>query len=576
MKLTRLIWLVTIMVMCLPRQGSFAVDDPQVAQTVEQLLQEMSLAQKVGQLFMVGLYGTEQTEDAQAFITHYQPGAVVLFEYNVGTVASITQLVNDWQYTILEAGAIPLLVAVDQEGGRINTLEDAPFTQFPAPMLLTATRNHNLTFEVGRATALELSAIGVHMNLAPIGDLETNRRNAVMFRRSFGSDPQIVSPTLVAYIQGLQSTGVMATLKHFPGHGDTSADSHVELPIITKSMEELRQSELQPFMAGIDADVAAIMVGHLWLTELDPNDDIPSSLSQSVVGGMLRNELGFDGLIMTDALDMDAVDTRYTLSEATLLAIQAGVDIITVGPHVGTKTIATAMDDLVRSVEQGDVSIQRIDESVRRILSAKVRYGVMDWQPHTPEQAQSLLEQSHGQSLLKPLFDEGTTVVYDDYNLLDKAQDPQSRVLLIYPFERLESVRFCQEHRASTWIIGHSVPPTASQLEEIARVSPIADVIIAFTQNALLMADQAILPNTLPNEKTIVVAYWSPYDLDAFERRPGAYLTSYTPDRVAFDSICGIIFGVYPARGQLPIHLGSDLLAGSGVIRLGGIENMLQ
>ena len=406
MKLTRLIWLVTIMVMCLPRQGSFAVDDPQVAQTVEQLLQEMSLAQKVGQLFMVGLYGTEQTEDAQAFITHYQPGAVVLFEYNVGTVASITQLVNDWQYTILEAGAIPLLVAVDQEGGRINTLEDAPFTQFPAPMLLTATRNHNLTFEVGRATALELSAVGVHMNLAPIGDLETNRRNAVMFRRSFGSDPQIVSPTLVAYIQGLQSTGVMATLKHFPGHGDTSADSHVELPIITKSMEELRQSELQPFMAGIDADVAAIMVGHLWLTELDPNDDIPSSLSQSVVGGMLRNELGFDGLIMTDALDMDAVDTRYTLSEATLLAIQAGVDIITVGPHVGTKTIATAMDDLVRSVEQGDVSIQRIDESVRRILSAKVRYGVMDWQPHTPEQAQSLLEQSHGQSLLKPLFDE--------------------------------------------------------------------------------------------------------------------------------------------------------------------------
>ncbi|MFZ4826298.1 MAG: glycoside hydrolase family 3 protein [Phototrophicaceae bacterium] len=566
--------LLAILIGLLGGRSSFALEDESAL--VESLIQEMTLAQKVGQLFMVGLYGTEMTEDARDFITRYQPGSVVLFEYNVGTVASITQLVNDWQRTILSVGEVPLLVAVDQEGGRINTLEESPFTQFPAPMLLTATRNHNLTFEVGRATALELSAVGVHMNLAPIADLETNRRNSVMFRRSFGSDPQIVAPTLSAYIQGLQSEGVMATLKHFPGHGDTSADSHVELPIITKNMDALRQTELQPFMAGIDADVGAIMMGHLWLTELDPTDDVPASLSQAVVGGVLRNELGFDGLVMTDALDMDAIDTRYTLSEATLLAIQAGVDIITVGPHVGTKTIATAIEDLARSVEQGEVSVQRIDESVRRILSAKVRYGVMDWQAHTPEHAQALLEQSPGGALLKPLFDEGTTIVYDDYNLLNQAQDPQSQVLLIYPFERLESVRYCQAHRPSTWIVGHSIPPSATQLEEIARVSPMADVIITFTQNALLMPDQAILPNTLPNEKTIVVAYWSPYDLDAFERRPGAYLTSYTPDHIAFDSICGIIFGAYPARGQLPIHLGSDLLAGTGVIRLGGMQNMLQ
>ena len=572
MKPVHLIWVVILL--GLFGQTSLALDD-ELAR-VESILQEMTLAQKVGQLFMVGLYGTEMTEDARDFITRYQPGLVVLFKYNVGTVASITQLVNDWQRTILTVGEIPLMVAVDQEGGRINTLEEPPFTQFPAPMLLTATRNHNLTFEVGRATAFELSAVGIHMNLAPIADLETNRRNSVLFRRSFGSDAQIVSPTLSAYIQGLQSEGVMATLKHFPGHGDTSADSHVELPVITKSLDELRQSELQPFMAGIQADVGAIMVGHLWLTELDPANDVPASLSQAVVGRVLRDEVGFDGLVMTDALDMDAVDTRYTLSEASLLAIQAGVDIITVGPHVGTQTIATAIDDLVGSVERGDVSIQRIDESVRRILFAKVRYGVMDWQPRTPEQAQELLEQSSGGTLLKPLFDEGTTVVYDDYNLLNQAQDPQSKVLLIYPFERLESVRYCQEYRPSTWIVGHSVPPTASQLEEIARVAPLADVIITFTQNALLMPDQAILPNTLPNEKTIVVAYWSPYDLDAFERRPGAYLTSYSPDRIAFDSICGIIFGAYPSRGQLPIHLGRDLLAGTGVIRLGGIQNMLQ
>ncbi|MEO0565863.1 MAG: glycoside hydrolase family 3 protein, partial [Chloroflexota bacterium] len=337
-----------------------------------EILADMTLKQKVGQMFMVGLFGPNITVDGAAFLETYQPGGIVFFKYNVTegpTAASAaTTLINDWQATITATGGLPMLVAIDQEGGRINTFEEAPFTQFPVPALVTATGNHNLAYRVGAAQSIELRAVGIHMNLAPVADLETNPDNPVIFRRAYGSDPQIVSPTISATVQGMQDNGVIATLKHFPGHGDTSEDSHLELPVLPYDRRAINELELIPFRAGIGAGAEAVMMGHLALPEIEPIPDLPASLSHRIVTGILREELGFDGIIMTDAMDMDAIDTTYSLTEASIMAIEAGNDLLATGPHVGTMNLGEAIDGVVAAVESGRLSEARIDASVRRLV----------------------------------------------------------------------------------------------------------------------------------------------------------------------------------------------------------------
>jgi beta-N-acetylhexosaminidase len=300
-------------------------------------------------MFMVSLYGAELTEVGRDFLQHWQPGAIALFGNNAGSPEAITTLTNAYQQTITEAGGLPLLLAVDQEGGVIAHLTEG-FTTFPAPLLLTATGDPELAHAAGQAMGEELTAVGINMNLAPVADLETNPNNPIIQRRSFGSDPQLTAPIIVAFADGLQDGGVLATLKHFPGHGDTSADSHTTLPVVNHNRERLDTVELVPFQAGIEAGVEAVMVAHIWYPALEPQENLPSTLSHNVITGLLREELGFDGLIMTDALAMDAIDTSYSLEDASVLAVQAGVDLLSFGTNAGLQTQGQAIQAVVDAV----------------------------------------------------------------------------------------------------------------------------------------------------------------------------------------------------------------------------------
>lgn len=529
---------------------------------VDAHLASMTLEQKVGQLFMVGLYGSNITEIGQQFLTTYQPGGVVVFAYNAGSPESITRLTNDWQHTITTAGAPPLLIAVDQEGGRINTLEEPPFTQFPVPALITAAANHNLAYQAGVAQSQELLAVGIHMNLAPVADLETNPNNPVIFRRSFGSDPLVVAPTLSAVIQGMQDAGVMATLKHFPGHGDTSSDSHVELPVIPYNREALDALELIPFQAGINAGVEAVMIGHLYLPEIEPLPNLPASLSATVIRDILRNDMGFEGIIMTDALDMDPIDTVYPLPLASVMAIQAGVDMLAMGPHIGMTAMEASITAIVDAVNNGDLTESRIDASVRRILSAKARYGLLNWKPLDPETASERVAEANGATVVNSLFEAGVTLVYDQESVLPLPRS--ERVGLVYPYHRPDVMRACLAENPNLKLTGFSNYPTPSEIQAAAQFAYDVDTLIVFTQNADRKPEQVALVNALPAERTVVVAYWSPYDLNAFNRRPAAYLTTYTPLESGFVTACRVLFGQAQARGRLPINLSSDLLAASG------------
>jgi len=522
----------------------------------------MTLQQKVGQMFMVGLYGPNITAEGRAFLQAYQPGAVALFGYNVSSAEGITRLINDWQATITGAGGVPLLVAIDQEGGRINTLEDEPFTQFPVPALVTATGNHNLAYQVGAAQSQQLRALGVHMNLAPVADLETNPDNPVIFRRSYGSDPAIVAPTIAATVQGMQDHGVLATLKHFPGHGDTNEDSHLELPVLPYDLAAIEALELIPFEAGINAGAGAVMIGHLWLPELDPTPNLPASLSEVVVRGLLRQQMGYEGIIMTDALDMDAIDTRYTISQASVMAIAAGNDLLALGPHAGMQTTRDAIDAVVAAVQDGRIPETQIDASVTRILRAKHRYGVIDWRPLDPATTVSRVQAVDADTVLNDLYRAGVTLVYDSEQRLPLPRSEQ--VALVYPFHRQIVREACQQANPDVVLSGYSNFPQAAEIEQAARVAAGVEHVIVFTQNAIDKPAQAALVNALPPEKTVVVAYWSPYDINAFARPPAAYLTTYSPGDTGLTVACDILFGALPARGKLPMNISEYILAASG------------
>ncbi|MFN8562084.1 MAG: glycoside hydrolase family 3 protein [Anaerolineae bacterium] len=333
---------------------------------VETLIASMTLEHKVAQMFMVTLHGSILTEDGAAHLRQWQPGAVVLFDDNAGDPPSITRLTNAFQSTITEAGGVPMLIAVDQEGGVVTRLTNG-FTMFPAPVLIDAAGD-DMAYQVGQAVAQELSAVGINMNLAPVADLETYRDNPIIFRRSWGSDPNMTGDAIAAFIRGSESLNVLATAKHFPGHGETRQDSHGELPTVDLPLDRLETVEFVPFEKAIAAG-AAVMVGHLDMPALDPTPNMPASLSHNVITGILRDQMGYDGVVMTDALDMNAVDLNYNFYDAIVMSINAGADVLAMGPSIGQPVFEAAMQRVVDEVRAGNISEDRIDESVRRILN---------------------------------------------------------------------------------------------------------------------------------------------------------------------------------------------------------------
>jgi beta-N-acetylhexosaminidase len=515
-------------------------------QSVEARLVTMTLEQKVAQMFMVSFYGTHLTEIERDFLADVQPGAVVLFGKNIESPEQVSRLTNDYQKTILDGGEIPLFIAVDQEGGRIQHLQDG-FTRFPLPSLWTATQNTELAYQVGEAMATEMRAVGVNMNLAPVADLNTNIDNPIIGRRSFGSDVELVTPILTHFIQGLQDNGVMATVKHFPGHGDTSSDSHIELPIIEHSRERLNAVEFRPFVSAIEAGVDVTMVSHIWFTTLD-NEQIPASLSHNIVTRLLRDEMHYDGIIMTDALDMDAIDTVYTAGGSAIQAILAGNDLIAIGAHVGTQTIKMAIADVVAAVQDGRITESQIDASVMRILTAKEKYGVFKWRPLDPMLVDERLNLEAHDALVTQLIEQGVTVVGG----ANDAIPLQGNVAIIYPATRPTIATECSGIDGDVKYTGVSDSPSDEEISWAISASQTADTVIVFTQNAIGNPRQQTLVEALPQYETIVVALWDIRDMLVFPDVTG-YVLGYSPMLRTTVVICDILVGRLSAQGTLPI-----------------------
>ncbi len=341
----------------------------------ELILKDMSLDRKIGQLIIVAMPGNSIGVDSKKIIEAYKPGGVIFFGFNVGKKNQIRRFVADLQdYSMIKSGT-PLLVTIDQEGGRVHRIEDG-VTRFPGAMSAGVADDASLVYNMARITGMELKLLGINMNLAPDLDVNNNPDNPVINTRSFGSDVDVVSKMGIEYIKGLQDAGCAAVGKHFPGHGDTNRDSHYTLPVINYDLERLKKVEFVPFIKSLKSDVSSIMTAHVSYPEILGNRD-SATISKKFLTEILRNELGFKGVILTDAIEMDAISKRMDMGDASVKSIEAGADIILItsyGDNIGliVKSIKTA-------VANGKISIARIDESVKRILDLKLKYKIMDY-----------------------------------------------------------------------------------------------------------------------------------------------------------------------------------------------------
>ncbi len=361
--------------------------DVVIRSRAEKVLAEMTLEEKVGQMFIVppeaidpdyaqytyeGVKKTGGTvvmnDTFRKNLKHYAPGGILLFSPNIATPEQTTQLIADMQ----KESGIPLFVAVDEEGGAVARISGKK--SFGIPDLPTASHvgDENEAFVRGQYIGTYLKEYGFNCDFAPVADLNTNPSNRVIGSRAFGKDPEKVGNLVASEIKGFQQTGIITATKHFPGHGDTRGDTHNSAVYVTKNWQELLECEIIPFKKAMEAGTDMIMVAHISAEEVT-HDGVPASLSRTMITGKLRNELGFNGVVVTDSMEMGAIYENYTSAEAAIMTIEAGADIVLMPPDY-----ILAYDGLLEAVRSGRIQEARIDESVLRILELKDKYGLLE------------------------------------------------------------------------------------------------------------------------------------------------------------------------------------------------------
>ena len=348
---------------------------PKPQKTVEEILQGMTLEEKVGQLFVVrpeklGGSATQCDSGDKNGISKYHVGGVCMFGQNIQSPSQIKSFINGLQ----SASEIPLFIAVDEEGGRVARIANcAGFAvqKFASMLSVGNTGDTSQAYNVGETIGEYLKTYGFNVDLAPVADVNTNPQNVVIGDRAFGSDPSRVSQMVASAVKGFHSKGMICCLKHFPGHGDTTEDTHKQSVTVYKTWEQLKGCEMLPFAGGINAGADMVMTAHINLPNVT-SDGLPASLSYEIITGKLRGEMGFSGVVITDSLEMEALRKQYGDAKSTVMAVKAGADIVLMPNDLGT-----AYNAVLNAVKSGEITQERLDESVRRILNLKRKYGII-------------------------------------------------------------------------------------------------------------------------------------------------------------------------------------------------------
>ena len=355
------------------RSSIFMNKNPERLDEITEQLHEMTIEEKIGQLFIGGIDGSELSKQSAKLIKQQHLGGVILFSDNMEEPTQTLQLIND----LKEANSnndIPLFISVDQEGGRVTRLPGLRPVKSAGEIGKT---DAAYAYDHGELLAKQLKAFGFQLNFAPVLDINSNPQNKVIGDRAFGNKASFVGDIGTSVMKGMQEEQVIAAVKHFPGHGDTLEDSHEELPVLDKSKAELMANELIPFQQAIDEGADTVLMGHILVKGL--NEKMPASLSAEAVE-LLRNDLGFNGVVITDDLTMGAIADHYNMGDASLKALQAGVDIIMIA-H-GSEMLQEGIDGVIKALEAGQLTEDQVDEHVRRILILKRKYNLHDDRIH--------------------------------------------------------------------------------------------------------------------------------------------------------------------------------------------------
>lgn len=516
-------------------------------------LSKMTIEEKIGQLIMFGFQGTKVTDHARTMIETHKVGNVILFAQNCASPAQMFQMNQDLQKLAKTHLDIPMFISIDQEGGMVTRIFHGA-TFFPGAMTISATGQKEHAYQMGKIMGLELNALGVNMNLAPVLDVNNNPKNPVIGVRSYSDDPEVVSVFGIEFMKGLQEH-VIATAKHFPGHGDTHVDSHLALPKVDYPIERLQTVELVPFKRAIHAGIEAIMSSHIDFPAFTENG-LPTTLSKKCLTGFLREELGFQGLIVTDGMEMKAIQDHYGTVEASLMAILAGANQVCIC-HSEVYQLE-AVKRLKDAVLSGELPMEILDERVARVLSYKSKWLNVDLN-QTYQAVEPIIKDPNAKALSYKIVEKALTLVKG------KAiqTDPNALFIGVLPkatsgaddtdglYNVLDFIQKAFPKMTTTML---PLSPTKDDIHDVLRRATEKKQVIMCTYNGNIFKEQIELMDQLSaiNIDFHVIAMRNPYDLYyAKDIKNYVCLYEYTPNSIQV--LLSYLKGQVVPEGRIPV-----------------------
>lgn len=536
------------------KPNNLTAEDEKKAQAwVSKTYSSLSQDEKLGQLFIVALYvnrGEEEINKVRNLVVNEKLGGLILMQDDA---ARHIALLNEFQ----SKSKVPMMIGMDAEWGLYQRIAAAK--KFPWAMTLGAIQDKSLITEMSAKIAEDAKRMGVNWDFAPVVDVNTNPNNPIIGNRSFGSEVDNVVKSALAYSAGLQNSNVLAAIKHFPGHGDTSTDSHHDLPVVSHDLKRLNEVELAPFKALTDKGIGGVMVAHLYVPALEKQPGVPASVSKSIITGLLKEKYGYKGLIITDALNMGAVAKRYKPGELDALAFKAGNDIMLFSDGVkeGKRLIQQAID-------KGEISQNRVEESVKKILLTKYYLGLTQYVPKNPENINRDLNNDSHTKTVQKMYANALTLLKDEKKLL-----PLNCKETYYyvPLEEAPYQTFADQLNLGTSV-------TVKKANEISSLPANSKVIVGFHKDnstaykpyKISDASKKVLADLSKNQNIILNVFGSAYALkDVDISKISTVLVAYENNDDAMTSAAKALHGQTKIHGRLPVLVNDKLKAGMGM-----------
>lgn len=514
----------------------------------------------IGQKLLLAFQGKEPSPEIIDALKKYRPGGLTFFRsLNIDNPTQVCELTNSLQRIARDFDLPPLLIATDQEGGQLIAIGEGT-TPLPGNMALGATGSTELARKAGEVLGRELAAMGVNVNYAPICDVNINPQNPVIGIRSFGEDPAAVAELASAMIEGIQSQGVAATAKHFPGHGDTDGDSHHGLPSVPHTLERLKQVEFPPFQAAIAADAKLMMTAHLALLAIDGPDAPPATLSHNILQGLLRDQLGFDGVIVTDAMDMKAIRQGDALGEDAVKAAAAGADLLLLTSNPDDQQ--RVYESLVSAIQNGKLDEEATSTSIERILSLK------RWLAGNPQPDLNVVGCAAHWSVADKIAERSMTLVRNEAGLLPLNVKTEGKIAVVVPkpvdltpadtssyiTPSLVAAMRNYHPDVDEYLIPYE--PEPREVAELLNRLQAYDILVLGTLNAYASPNQTefVRQGLKLGIPTVVAALRLPYDLMAFPEVQ-TYVCTYSILEPSMQALAKALFGQIPFKGRLPVSI---------------------